>query len=395
MKEPLASVVIPVGTDSESLGQCLDKVARQDFESKEVIIVCDPRVGDLASLPRGSRQFRVIKERKPCTVARLVNSGMRAARGQFKILLMPHCIPVGDGWITSMIKPFEDDQVGVVVSQCFALDRTGPGLPARLLDSIDPQQRRSTKPGLSRQQVVSHLCDAYRASLLADIRYFEANDLASAGEAIDVSIKIADAGYSIVLSDAAVAAYNVPESRRRLLDVMLKAFEYGYTDAVLDRLHDLRWLNAGVLAGALLSLCLLPVAALSLPTAMILSLVLFAWGGFLALSLPLLRWECPVAVLNFAVYLTIILLIRQDWWPSFFGKAIHPAVIRQWCWLAALAGSYLLLVLHASLRGALRTCRRPRGVRYAVPVLFLSMPWWLLAGLGYLRGRLLRRAKSQ
>jgi len=38
--------------------------------------------------------------------------------------------------------------------------------------------------------------------------------------------------------------------------------------------------------------------------------------------------------------------------------------------------------------------RRPRGWIYALPVLLLSVPWWLLAGLGYLRGRLARRQRA-
>lgn len=391
MTDPLASVVIPVGSDAKLLGQCLDRVRRQDFKKKEIIVVCDPRAGDLASIPAGSEELRVIRQRRPSELGHLINSGMRAARGHVKVLLMPHCIPVGSGWLRVMVEPFERDEVGVVVSQCFPLERLEPGLPARLLDSVDPPQRRSKRAELAPQESVSHRCDAYRASLLADIGYFASDGLDGSGQAIDMSIKVADAGYSILLSHAAVAAYNVPESHRRLGAVLRKAIDYGRWDALLDRLYDLSWLNAGVFAAALLSLVLLPVAALSLSAALLLSIFIFAWGAFLVLRMPIVGWECPLAVVNFAAYVGVVLLARDDWAPGLFGRQTHPAIIRQWCWLAAITASNLLLVARVALRGALRTCRQHRGVLYALPVFLLGMIWWLLAGVGYLQGRLLGR----
>ncbi len=394
IENSLVSVVIPVVPGSHSLGQCLEKVVRQDFPNKEVIVVCAPGAADAASLPTRTKGVRVIREREPSTLARLVDSGMRTARGQFRILLMPHCVPVGDGWMRNMVAPFEDEQVGAVVSQCYELDRSEPGLAARLLDTIDPRQRRSPGKSPGREQVVSYLCDAYRASVAANVDYLALEGLTASGQAIALSIKTAEAGYSIVLSDDAVAGYNAPEDRRRLGKVMAKALDYGRTDALLDRLHNLCWLNSGVLAAALLSLPLLPVAVLSLPAAVIVSIALFIWGWFLSLRVPLLRWECPAAIANFIAYAAVVLTIRGGWWPELFGREMHPAIIRQWCWLGALTGSYLLLIAYTCVRGAARALRRPRGWVYALPVLLLGVPWWLLAGVGYLRGRLVRRPRA-
>jgi hypothetical protein len=65
---------------------------------------------------------------------------------------------------------------------------------------------------------------------------------------------------------------------------------------------------------------------------------------------------------------------------------VHPAIIRQWCWVAATAGSYLLLLVWASAWGAARACLARRGVLYALPILVVGAVWRLLAGVGYLRG---------
>lgn len=389
MKDVLASVVIPVGRDSRTLGECLESIGRQDFPKKEVIIVCDRGAADLPSLPGGSENVRVIRERGNAGLAHLSNSGLRAARGHVKILLMPYCIPIGPRWLSEMTAPFQDEDVGVVISQCRPEHGAEPGLAARLLDSVDPRERRTRPGGPRRQDMVSHLCDAYRASLLADIGYFEEDCLKPPGEAIDISVKIADAGYRVLLGGSAVAACKVPDSDRSVASVLGKARDYGFSDGRLDRIYSLRWLNAGVFAAALASLFLLPLAALELRAALVLSAAIFAWGWFLGVRVPVLGWDCPVALLNFAAYVLIVLLIRDDWRPGLFGTTVHPSLIRQWCWLAAVTGSYLLMLVKAGLVSAARTCRRRRGWLYAAPVFALSMAWWLLAGTGYAAGRFL------
>ena len=387
MEDPLVSIVIPVGPDCDSLGQSLDRVMHQDFPKKEVIVVCDPRSPCADTVPKGSEELRVMRLKQPRSPGELINDGMRAARGHVKVLLRPYCTPIGAGWLSSLVAPFENDDVGAVVSQCVAAPECAAGLPARLLDSADPPLRRNTEGRPVPQATVSHLCDAYRASLLADVGYFQVDGLRSPGDAIDMSIKLADAGYSILLSDQAVVSYHAPAERTRLRGAMARALDYGSADAVLDKLYDLHWLNAGVLAAALLSLTLLPLALLSLPLAVAVSLLMLVWGAFLTLRLPVLGWECPVLILNVATYVGIMMLVRDEWAPGVFGRTIHPAILRQWCWLAALTASYGVLVGRVALRGAVRAARRPGGLRYAVPILFLGAAWWLLAGVGFVQGR--------
>jgi len=392
MEDLVASVVIPVGQDAGSLGQCLDRVLRQDFGHLEVILVCDAQAAPLASVPKGSAELRVIREKKPCSQSQLINRGMCAARGHIKVLLMPHCVPVGNQWLRCLVEPFTDEEVGVVVSQCAMPEHAG-GLPVRLMNSVAPRARLNRTGQLKHQRTVSHLCDAYRASLLADLGYFETDHLATPGEAIDVSLKIADAGYSILLSDAAAVTCNVPSAQQTVPGALRKALDYGYADALLDRMHDLRWLNSGVFSAAMVSLLLLPLAALDLPMAVICGAAVFVWGWFLSLRLPLVGWECPLAVVNFCVYGAAMLLIRDDWWSGVLGTSVHPAIIRQWAWLVSITGTYALLLLRVGLQATRRTIMGPRGLMYAPAVFLLAMLWWMLAGIGYLRALLPGRGR--
>jgi GT2 family glycosyltransferase len=387
MKDLLASVVIPVGADASHVAACVERVQAQQFAKKEVIVVCDALTGDLTALPPGSEDFRIIRERRPTPMAGLINAGMRAARGHVKVLLMPHCEPVGDDWLQSMVAPFDDDNVAVVAAQCVPAPGETPGLAARLMDAVDPWQRRAEDSQPANVRTVSHLCDAYRASLLADVGYFDEDNFRTPGEAIDISLKVADAGYAILLAPDAAVACRTPAGRRSLGRALSRAMDYGHVDAALDRLYEMRWLNAGVLAAAAASLLLFPVATVSLPIAVALSLAVIAWGGFLSVRVPVIRWDCPTAAINFAAYVAIILVVRRDWRPEWFGKQIHPAILRQWCLLAAVCGSYVLLLLRSAALTTGQAARTRAGWVWAVPVFALAAVWWLLAGIGYARGR--------
>jgi len=386
MDEPVVSIVIPVGQDSVSPGQCLEAVLRQDYGKKEIIVVCDPRTDARDSLPAGSEEMRIIRERKPVPPGRLINDGMRAARGHVKILLKPRCIPVGDQWIRHMLAPFDDEMVGVVLSQTEPGGAGRAGLGDRLLESVRDLRTSVRGQQPIQRDLVAHRCDAYRASLLADIGYF-GEELPEPGEAVAISIRIADAGYSILLSDRARAARGGGRGQS-LPQAFRKALDYGRADALLDKQYDLRWLNCGVHSVAFFSLFLLPLAVISLPAAVILSAALFIWGGFLSLRLPLIGFEYPVSVLNFALYVTAILAVRDGWSPGMFGKEIHPAILRQWLWLAAMTAIYLVLLFRTAAGNARRTLSQEAGLIYTAPVGLLSMAWWLVTGLGYLRGTL-------
>ncbi len=377
MTDSVVSVVIPVQATSCFLGRCLESVLRQNYGNKEVIIVCGPRAEASDALPKGSEDIRVIRERREAPSAYLANSGLRAARGHIKVLLKPSCVPVGENWLREMAAPFDDDEVGVVVSRRSLYRGKKAGVVDRLLECVSPHSA-----GTGRQELLSQECDAYRASLLADIGYFS-EDVPGPGEVVEASLRVADAGYRIVTAENARVSCR-PRGRGRAMEALKCAADYGRSDAVLEKKHDVRWLNCGVFGAAIFGLLLVPLAALSLPLAFVASVAIFAWGWFLSLRVPLVGWELPVFVLNFSLYVAVALLIRDGWRPALLGVEVHPAMLRQGCWLVAVLGSYLLLLGWAALGCALRTCRQPHGWLYAVPVAILSLGWWLGTGVGYL-----------
>jgi GT2 family glycosyltransferase len=386
-EDKLASVVIPVAGPEEPLGDCLAAVARQDYAKVEVIVAAGASA-DRGAMPQGSEDLRVIRREKPCSDAQLVNDGMRAARGHVKVLLRPSCVPEGTDWLANMVRPFDEESVGVVVSGC---RRARPAnLAARLLESILPRCRDTSARSV---ETVSHLADAYRASLLADVGYFS-DEMPAPGDAVDMSIKVENAGYEIRISGMAAVVCHAATGERSLGDALREGFDYGRADALLDREYDLQWLNAGIYGAVLFCLILPLLGAFSLPLAWLAAFAIFVWGWILSVRLPLLRWEAPVAPLNFGAYVLVVLLARGDWWIGIFGERVHPAVVRQWLWLAAVLGSYLAVLAWASVVGAVRACGRTGDFVHAVPMVFVGAGWRLVAGAGYVAASLFGRGSE-
>ncbi len=392
MTDPSVSVVIPVAAGAGSLSSCLESVLAQSYEKKEVVVVC--RAGEAPAALKKATDVRVVTASEGAGLAHLINAGFRAARGEIKVLLMPHCTPVGDRWIEELLRPFDDETVEVVVSQCNLTRRDRQGLPARLLRSVVRPELKNRGGQPAELDVVSHLADAYRASALEELGYLD-EGFVSPGEAIDISVRLTLAGHRIVLSPTAMVLCHDPPESRSFSGVFRKALDYGHCDAVLAKTYNVDWLSSRVYAAALFSLLLLPVGLAKLPVAVILAGMLFAWGWFLPLRLPVLRWEWPVAVLNLVVYAGIILAIRDEWAPGVFApRRSHPAIIRQWCILGAMTFSYALMLVSVGLRSAVRTLVRDRSFLAALLIFPLSMVWWLVTGVGFLRGYLLGRREQ-
>ena len=385
---PLVSVVIPSPADPERAPECVRAVLDQTWSNREIVLVCDADTE--VSVPP-DEPVRVVSESRGDNLARLINRGIRAADGEIVVVLMPNCLPASVRWMEELIRPFEDSDVGAVVSQCVAHDTRELNLPARLMESVEsPELTAEGEP--TDLHLLSHLCDALRADLLRDVDHVYDPSIKTPGEAVDLSLRMGTTGKRILLSPTASVLYRDPPTTRTLGSVLGKALEYGRADAVLGKAYNIDWLGSRTFAAAALSLALIPIAFFNRPVAVIAAGLLFAWGWFLPLRLPVIRWEWPVSVLNVAVYAAIVLSIRDHWAPGLFPpRRWHPAIIRQWCLLAGMTGSYLLLLAYSGATSAVRGIKDRRGLVTSPAILVLGTIWYLLSGIGYLLGYLADR----
>lgn len=391
MQDPLVSVIIPASAAADAFPQCLKSILAQKHEKKEVIVVWAGR--DAPDLPG---KVRLVTVPSGATAAQKANAGLSAARGSVLALLQPHCLPQTDRWIEKIIADFADESVGAVVSQCAMAPDQRHTLAARLLHSVSSPVLRNRRDRARKVHLVGNLCDAYRARALAEVGLMRDGVLPAPGEAVDLSVSLAGAGYSIVLSPTAEVLYRDPPQTRSLRAVLRMGIEHGYADALIGKMHGVDWLGSRLYGAALLAMLLLPAAAVSLPVAFAAALALLLWGMFLPLRIPVLRWEWPAAAVNLALYVAIVFAVKDEWllerWPP--PDTPHPAIARQWELLAAMVGSYGLILLMAGVQSALRDALRLRGRASAFALVVLGALWWALSGLGFLWGYLLARAPS-
>ncbi|MDP6438629.1 MAG: glycosyltransferase, partial [Candidatus Brocadiia bacterium] len=373
------------------LPECLEMVLSQSYENKEVIVVwageaVPSEVGDAPGVS-------VVKLGRSASPAKRVNAGLRAATGALHIVLMPHCVPESRRWIQQMAEAFQDDSVDAVVSQCAVAGGGKRTLGARLLHSVASPRLLNKRGKVRDLQLVGGQADAFRAGTLARAGLLRDAAFPEPGEAVDLSVRLQSSGSRIVLSPSARVIYHDPPHTRSLGAVLRGGMEHGLADALLARMHGVDWLGSRLYAAALLSLALVPLGFLSLPLALLAALALFVWGLFLPLRIPPLHWEWPAAAANAAVFVAFVLTARDGWLPGLFEPRIsHPAIVRQWLFLAAMTCSYALIALMAGLESAVRDAVRMRGRLSPPALLVLGAAWWLLSGVGFLKGYLWTRA---
>lgn len=394
MEEPLISVVIPAPAEVPALRPCVEKVLKQDYEKREVIVVCGAGREEEVSLPGEEGRIRKVRQEKPGGVPDLLNLGLRAAKGDITVVLSPECLPAGEEWLSAMAKPFEDDSVGAVISQCQVDEKTELSILQRLMQAVDRVERSVEGDEPVPQELLSGRCDAIRSDLLKEVGYFEKNASSPPAHAVDLSVRISDAGYSMLLTPDALVTCREAPGVWGGGGTLGTGVSLGRCDALLGSRHGVEWLNARLFATGLGAFLLLPIGAYSLPIATLMALALIVWGWFLSIRLPPLPWHWPVGVVNLGIYVAAVLMLRGDWAPWLFGWEMHPALIRHWCLLAAGTATYCAVLLGSAADTAVRSARRTGSLSRLPSVFLAAIPWWLATGVGYIGGVLAPESSS-
>ncbi len=109
----LVSVVIRAYNEEKHIGRLLTGIAKQTIEDVEIILV-DSGSTD-ATVAIASRYPVKVVEITPeeFTFGRSLNTGIRAAKGEFIVITSAHCYPVYPDWLEQLLAPFSDDEVAV------------------------------------------------------------------------------------------------------------------------------------------------------------------------------------------------------------------------------------------------------------------------------------------
>jgi GT2 family glycosyltransferase len=190
--------------------QCLDGLAGQDYEPREVIVVDNGSQEDIRGMvAREYPQFRFIRLEENSGFAGGYNKGMEAARGQYVAVINNDAVAVPQ-WLRTLVEVAETDaQIGAVASVILdgnkpgVLDSCGVGIA---LDGMSRQVMRGQPPPemtSPREALMPSGCAClYRMEALNTVGLFDEAFFAYC-EDTDLGLRLQWAGYKTVVAPGA------------------------------------------------------------------------------------------------------------------------------------------------------------------------------------------------
>ena len=116
------SIVIRAYNEEKHIGRLLEGIKQQTLAEAEIILVDSGSTDSTASIAEsfGARIVRIPSEE--FTFGRSLNVGLQAATCEFVVIASAHVHPVYPDWLESLLRPFEDSQVGLTYGK-----QRGPG----------------------------------------------------------------------------------------------------------------------------------------------------------------------------------------------------------------------------------------------------------------------------
>ena len=107
------SLVIRAYNESTHLGRLLEGVRRQTVEDVEVVLVDSGSVDSTVAIAESFGARVVHIPPGEFTFGRSLNLGIRAATRELVVIASAHVHPVYPDWLESLLRPFEDEEVGL------------------------------------------------------------------------------------------------------------------------------------------------------------------------------------------------------------------------------------------------------------------------------------------
>lgn len=204
----LVSVIIPAYNGEKVIGDCLDSLKSQDFKGgKEIIVVDDGSRDRTAEIARERGVVVLNQENKGPAAAR--NLGLRRAMGEIVLFTDADCIPEKN-WITEMVRPFEDKEVGGVQG----IYRTKQSLLVARFGQIEIEDRYRRMGRRDSIDFIGTYSAGYRKSEIG--KGFDEGFRAASGEDAELSYRISRE-KRLVFNPSAIVFHRHPESLGKYL----------------------------------------------------------------------------------------------------------------------------------------------------------------------------------
>ncbi len=193
----MISIIIPVFNQHEMTRECLEAI-RTNTQGYEVVLI------DNGSMPpfepyRNMGPIRIIRNQKNLGFPVAVNQGIRAAKGEF-IILLNNDVIVTPGWMKRILEVLQKYSiVGPMTNYCAGAQKTTiPVYESREeLDRRASDYMAANAGNLQEVNWIIGFCMAFRRSLFEEIGPFDESLWPCSGEEIDFCLRARKASHKI------------------------------------------------------------------------------------------------------------------------------------------------------------------------------------------------------
>ncbi|MCZ7586999.1 MAG: glycosyltransferase family 2 protein [Deltaproteobacteria bacterium] len=194
------SVGIPSFNNCVTIGRVVEAVKAQSHHPLEILVVddgsCDGTGAEAMALG-----VRVLTHERNLGLAHARNTIMEHAKGDIIAFFDSDAVPKPD-CLANLVAHFDDPKVGAV---------GGRGVEGGLISDAQRWRARTTPQDHGSKEIESDwmvmgLCAAFRTQVLRDVGGFDST-FDRAGEDVDISLRIRDAGHRLVYDPTAVVEH--------------------------------------------------------------------------------------------------------------------------------------------------------------------------------------------
>ena len=222
------SAVIPSYNAAGTIGETIEALlAQEGAEGLEIIVVDDGSTDDTSKVVRRYPVQYIHKTNGGPASAR--NLGAQAAKGEIILFLDSDCIPQA-GWLKAMTEPFNDGEVSGVKGIYITRQKS---MLARFVQ-LEFEERYANLYNQKYIDFVDSYSAAFRKKALIAVGGFDESFPKADNEDVDLSYKLAKAGYKMVYQPKAIVEHTHPSTLWKYIKVKSNR---GYWRMAVYKMH--------------------------------------------------------------------------------------------------------------------------------------------------------------
>ncbi|WOJ93435.1 glycosyltransferase [Congregibacter variabilis] len=210
-ESPTVSIIVPVYNDYRVTINCLESVHRFSWDVDYEVIIADDSSTDLtASIAERMRGVHVARTSENLRFLKNCNQAAAHARGQY-IVFLNNDTAVTEGWLTALLEPFDDQQVGVTGPKLLFADGVLQEAGGIIWDDASGwnfgRADDRDKPAYNYRRDVDYVsgaCLAIRSDLWKELGGFDERFAPAYYEDADICFSARAAGYRVVYQPESV-----------------------------------------------------------------------------------------------------------------------------------------------------------------------------------------------